>query len=93
MMAAMRAFVLLMAPPKRPAEAQPVENRVSVVPGDPNLAAATAAMHAHGLRQAEFAHQEWLARQHGYRTCAASRYGTRYTPHRAGCEKNIRVCP
>jgi hypothetical protein len=52
-------------PSKRPAQAQPIENRVSVVPGDPNLAAAIAAMQAQGLRQAEFAHQEWLARQQG----------------------------
>ena len=50
-------------PPARPAQALPVENRVSVVPGDPKLAAATAAMQAQGVRQAEYAHQEWLARQ------------------------------
>jgi len=52
-------------PPSRPAQAIPIEERVSVVPRDPNLAAATAAAQAQSARQAEYAHQEWLARQQG----------------------------
>ena len=52
-------------PPKRPAQATQIEERVSVIPRDPNLAAATAAAQAQSARQAEYAHQEWLARQQG----------------------------
>ena len=52
-------------PPTRPAKALPIEDRVSVVAPDPNLAAATAAAQAQSARQAEYAHQEWLARQQG----------------------------
>jgi hypothetical protein len=52
-------------PPARPATALPIEDRVSVVPPDPNLAAATAAAQAQSARQAEYAHREWLARQQG----------------------------
>jgi hypothetical protein len=52
-------------PPSRPAQAMPIEERVSVVPRDPNLAAATAAAQAQSARLAEYAHQEWLARQQG----------------------------
>jgi hypothetical protein len=52
-------------PPARPAQAAPIEDRVSVIPKDPNLAAAAAAAAAQSSRQAEYAHQEWLARQQG----------------------------
>jgi hypothetical protein len=52
-------------PPARPVQATPIEERVSVVPRDPDLAAATAAAQAQSARQAEYAHQEWLARQQG----------------------------
>jgi hypothetical protein len=52
-------------PPTRPANALPIEDRISVVARDPNLAAATAASQAQSARQAEYAHQEWLARQQG----------------------------
>jgi hypothetical protein len=52
-------------PPTRPAQALPIEDRVSVVAPDPNLAAAAAAAQAQSARQAEYAHQEWLARQQG----------------------------
>lgn len=52
-------------PPKRPVQATAIEERVSVIPRDPNLAAATAAAQAQSARQAEYAHQEWLARQQG----------------------------
>ena len=50
-------------PSKRAVQATAIEDRVSVVPRDPNLAAATAAAQAQSARQAEYAHQEWLARQ------------------------------
>jgi hypothetical protein len=52
-------------PAARAAQAQPIEDRVSVAAADPNLAAATAAAAARSSRQAELAHQEWLARQQG----------------------------
>ena len=52
-------------PPTRPVQALPIEERVSVVPRDPNLAIAAAAAQAQSARQAEYAHQEWLARQQG----------------------------
>jgi hypothetical protein len=52
-------------PPARPAQALPIEDRVSVIAPDPNLAAAAAAAAAQSSRQAEYAHQEWLARQQG----------------------------
>jgi hypothetical protein len=52
-------------PPTRPATALPIEDRVSVVARDPNLAAAAAASQAQSARQAQYAHQEWLARQQG----------------------------
>ena len=52
-------------PPARPVQALPIEDRVSVVPRDPNLAAAAAAAQAQSSRQAEMAHREWLARQQG----------------------------
>ena len=50
-------------PATRPVQATPIEERVSVIPPDPNLAASTAAAQAQSARQAEYAHQEWLARQ------------------------------
>lgn len=52
-------------PPARPVQATPIEDRVSVVARDPNLAAASAAAQEQSARQAEYAHQEWLARQQG----------------------------
>lgn len=52
-------------PRAKPALALPIEERVSVVPRDPNLAAAVAASQAASAQQAEYAHQEWLARQQG----------------------------
>ena len=52
-------------PKAKPAVALPIEERVSVVPRDPNLAAAAAASQAASAQQAEYAHQEWLARQQG----------------------------
>jgi hypothetical protein len=52
-------------PKAKPAQALPIEERVSVVPRDPNLAAAAAASQAQGAMQAEYAHREWLARQQG----------------------------
>ena len=52
-------------PPAQPVQATPIEDRVSVVARDPNLAAATAAAQEQSARQAEYAHQEWLARQQG----------------------------
>ena len=52
-------------PRAKPAVALPIEERVSVVPRDPNLAAAAAASQAASAQQAEYAHQEWLARQQG----------------------------
>ena len=52
-------------PPARPVQATPIEDRLSVVTRDPNLAAATAAAQEQSARQAQYAHQEWLARQQG----------------------------
>lgn len=65
-------------PPARPAQALPIEDRVSVVSPDPNLAAATAAAAAQSARQAEYAHQEWLARQQGMMQAQA--LAAMYTP-------------
>ena len=52
-------------PASSKAKAAPIEDRVSVVSPDPNLAAATAAAQEQSARNAEYAHREWLARQQG----------------------------
>ena len=65
-------------PPARPVQATLIEDRVSVMPPDPNLAAATAAAQAQSARQAEYAHQEWLARQQSMMQAQA--LAAMYTP-------------
>lgn len=50
-------------PPGKQAKAKVLEERLSVIPSDPALIAATAAMRAQGVRQAELAQAEWLQRQ------------------------------
>jgi hypothetical protein len=65
-------------PPARPVQATPIEDRVSVIAPDPNLAAATAAAQAQSARQAEYAHQEWLARQQSMMQAQA--LAAMYTP-------------
>ena len=52
-------------PATQKAKAAPIEDRVSVVPRDPNADAAAAAARDQSARQAEYAHREWLARQQG----------------------------
>ena len=50
-------------PAGQQAKTQIVEERLSVIPSDPALLAATSAMRAQGARQAELAQAEWLQRQ------------------------------
>lgn len=50
-------------PPAGAAKAKLVEERVSVVPGDPSLQTAIADMRAQALRRQEYAEQEYLQRQ------------------------------
>ena len=50
-------------PADRQAKPQIVEERLSIIPSDPALSAATSAMRAQGARQAELAQAEWLQRQ------------------------------
>lgn len=67
------------------ARTQLVEERISVVPSDPALSAATAAMRAQGARQAELAQAEWLQRQ---RLMLAAQAMPSYSdcPYRMDCD-------
>ena len=69
--------------------AQVVEERLSIVPADPSLAPAVAAMRERAARQADYAEAEWLQRYRGMlaaqsytavMTPAYSSYGYPYVP-------------
>jgi Domain of unknown function (DUF4124) len=51
------------APPAHSAGVQVIQDRVSVVPSDPSLAAAIAEFRSQAARQQEFDEAEWLQRQ------------------------------
>ena len=65
-------------------KAKIVEERISVVPSDPSLGPAIAAMRARADRQAEYAQAEWLQRQ---RFALAAQTSAAYAqcPYRADC--------
>jgi hypothetical protein len=74
-------------PPPGVAQAQVIEERVSVVPTEPSLAPAIAEMHAQGARRQEFVELAWLQRQ---RLMAEQPSGaqTGGCPYRADCSED-----
>jgi hypothetical protein len=79
---------------KPPADAQAkpmvVEDRLSVIPSDPALSAATAQMRAAGARQAELAQAEWLQRQQMMMAAAQSTAYSYDCPYRVDCDFGYR---
>ena len=71
-------------PPGKIAKVQVVEDRISVVPSDPSLGPANAAMRARAARQAEYAEAEWLQRQR-YMLAAQTSADYADCPCRADC--------
>lgn len=67
------------------AKPQLVEDRLSVS-SDPELAAAAAAVRAHGALRAQIAEQEWLQRQRLMIVAQAAPYSADSCPYRADCE-------
>jgi hypothetical protein len=78
---------------KPPADAQAkptvVEDRLSVIPTDPALSAATAQMRAYGARQAELAQAEWLQRQQMMLAAQSTSYSYD-CPYRVDCDHGYR---
>jgi hypothetical protein len=74
---------------KPPADAQAkptlVEDRLSVIPTDPALSAATAQMRGYGARQAELAQAEWLQRQQMMLAAQSTSYSYD-CPYRMNCD-------
>ena len=74
-------------PPEKFAKAKPVQDRISVMPSDPTLGAAVAAMNARAAQRAAYDEADWQARQH-YMAMARMNtpnpygsYGTAYDPY------------
>ncbi|HLX81522.1 MAG TPA: DUF4124 domain-containing protein [Burkholderiales bacterium] len=71
-------------PPEKFAKAKRVVDRISVMPSDPSLGAAVAAMNARAAQRAYYDEADWQARQRYMamaRIPAASPYGTAYNPY------------
>ena len=71
-------------PSGKVAKAKVVEERISVVPSDPSLGPAIAAMRARADRQAEYAQAEWLQRQR-FALAAQASAASAQCPYRADC--------
>src|SRR5271154_1717656 len=66
-------------PPEKFAKAKRVQDRISIMPSDPSLGAAVAAMNARAAQRAAYDEADWQARLRYMamaRTPAASPYGT-----------------
>ncbi|HUN68923.1 MAG TPA: DUF4124 domain-containing protein [Burkholderiales bacterium] len=71
-------------PPGQAAQKQVVEERISVIPPDPSIGAAVAAMNARAARRAAYDEADYAMRQR-YMLAAQAGYGADYCAYGADC--------
>lgn len=78
-------------PPAKVSKAKVIEERISIVPADPTLGAASAAMRTREARRAQYADEEWLLRLRLLAMQANAAYLE--CPYRADCGYGARAYP